>query len=227
VIIVAIVCASVEDLRDHFGVHARLPSVDSLRPSSCPLCGHPAHGPEKLFGIVGHGTYTRQVLGHRSVAVDFVIRVRRFFCRGCRRTISLFADLLHPRRWYSATAILEALRLHLIERRKEPEIRKEFGPEIGSESWRSLRRWRSQLLDPLWKWLGPRLGFRGPAKSREEGCRRLRRILSEAGEHRADLTGVGLAAAPRLAARTVHDRGFTWPLGHDPPGDAGRKSRRI
>lgn len=85
--------------------------------------------------------------------------------------------------------IIEALRQHLIEGRKESEIRKEFGPEIESESWRSLRRWRRKLLDPLWKWIGPRLGFSGPATSREDGCRRLRRLLAEAGEHGADRRG--------------------------------------
>src|SRR5262245_23671750 len=168
-IIVAIVVDSVEDLHDRFGLQARLPSVDALRPSSCPRCGGPAHAPGRLVGIVGHGTYTRQVLGHISVAVDFVIRVRRYLCRGCKGTISIFVDLLHPRRWYSGAVILETLRLHLVEGRKEPEIRKEFGPEIESESWRSLRRWRGQLLDPLWKWLAPRLGFRGPATSRHDG----------------------------------------------------------
>jgi hypothetical protein len=226
-IIVVTLCASVEELHDRFGVHAHPPSVDALRPDSCPFCRHPAHPPQKLLGIVGHGTYTRQVLGHISVAIDFVIRVRRYLCRGCRRTISIFVDILHPRRWYSGAVILETLRLHLIEGRTELEIRKKFGPEIESESWRSLRRWRRQLLDPLWKWLGPRLGFGGPTMTREDGCRRLRRLLSEAGELQAERPDAGLAAAPRLTARTVHHRGISWPLGHDPPGILAGKSRPL
>jgi hypothetical protein len=226
-IIVVTLCSSVEELYDRFGVHTHPPSVDALRPDSCPLCGHPAHPPQKLLGIVGHGTYARQVLGHISVAIDFVIRVRRYFCRGCKRTISIFVDIIHPRRWYSGPVILEALRQHLIEGRKEREIRREFGPEIDSESWRSLRRWRRQLLDPLWKWLGPRLGFGGAAMTRRDGCHRLRRLLVEAGELRAERPGAGLEAAPRITGRTVHFRGISWPLGHDPPGILACKSRRL
>ncbi len=216
-IIVATLCGSVEELLDRFGVRRNLPSVDALRPSSCPFCGNPAHEPTKLLGIVGHGTYTRQVLGHASVAIDFVIRVRRFLCRGCKRTITRLADLLHPKRWYSGGAILEALRRHLIDGRTEQEVRNAFGPQIDSESWRSLRRWRRQLLDPLWKWLAPRLGLKGPATSREDGRHRVRRILAEAGELRGERSGAGLDAAPRLTKDTVHAQGKTWPLGHDPP----------
>jgi len=223
-IIVTTLCGSVEELQDRFGAQSRLPSVDALRPSSCPFCGNPAHEPAKLLGIVGHGTYTRQVLGHVSVATDFVIRIRRYLCRACKRTISLIADLLHPRRWYSGAAILEALRLHLIEHRAEREVRKTFGPEIDSESWRSLRRWRRQLLEPLWNWLAPRLGFTGPALTREEGRRRLARLLREGGEIQPERSGAGSAAAPRLTRDTVHAQGLTWPLGHDPPEILAPKS---
>ncbi len=52
-IIVCSICDSVEELFDP----ARLPRVDELRPSSCPLCGELAFSPGKRFGIVGHGTY--------------------------------------------------------------------------------------------------------------------------------------------------------------------------
>lgn len=154
-----------------------LPPVDALRPSSCPGCGEPASSPGKPLGIVGHGTYLRQVLG-LVAAEEIVLRIRRYLCRGCRQTLSILPDLLHPRRWYAAGVIVEALRLHLLEGRKERAIRNRFGVDADSGSWRSLRRWRFQLLYVLWHWLAEKFGVRGPAVTRKEGRRRLRQLLS-------------------------------------------------
>lgn len=209
-IIVRSLLERVEDLFDP----ARLPSVDALRPSSCPLCGELAFRAGERLGIVGHGTYRRQVLGVPEVEGEAVIRVRRYFCRGCEGTISVLADHLHPGRWYAAGAILEALRLHLLEGSSEREIRRRFGVVIDSESWRSLRRWRSALLVVLWYWLSRRLGFRGKARTRKEGRVRLRRLFSEAGR---PTKPDGARAARTLLRSTVHFQGLAWPLGRDPP----------
>ncbi len=154
-----------------------LPSVDALRPSSCPGCGQPASSPGKPLGIVGHGTYLRQVLG-LVAAEEIVLRIRRYLCRGCRQTLSILPHLLHPRRWYTAGVILEALRLHLLEGWGERAVRDRFSVGADSESWRSLRRWRFQLLYVLWHGLAEKFGTRGPAVTREEGRRRLRQLLS-------------------------------------------------
>ena len=153
-----------------------LPSVDALRPETCPACGQLASPPGRPLGIVGHGTYLRQVLG-LVAAEEIVLRIRRYLCRGCRQTLSVLPDLLHPRRWYAAGVILEALRLHLLEGRGERAVRNRFAVGEDPESWRSLRRWRFQLLYVLWHWLAEKFGARGPAATREEGCRRLRRLL--------------------------------------------------
>ena len=199
-VIVQALCDRVEEL---FGA-ARLPSVERLRPSSCPLCGQLAFVPGERLGIVGHGTYRRQVLGVTELDGAAIAIVRRYLCRGCERTISVLSDHLHPGRWYAAGAILEALRLHLLEGVSEAEIRRRFGIETDSESWRSLRRWRSQLLVSLWYWLSRRLGFRKEAATRSEGRRRLRRLFSE-------------GPARSLLRATVHFRGLVWPVGRDPP----------
>lgn len=209
-IIVRSVVECVEELFDA----TRLPSVDALRPSSCPGCGELAFSPGERFGIVGHGTYRRQVLGVVEVTGEAVTRVRRYQCRGCGRTINILSDHLHPRRWYAAGVILEALRLHLLESMSEREIRSRFGVGTDSESWRSLRRWRSELLVALWYWFARRLGCRGKATTREDGRRRLTRLFSEA----ASETDLGTAkAARRLVCSTVHFQGVAWPLGRDPP----------
>lgn len=209
-IIVCSFCDSVEELFDP----VRRPSVEQLRPSSCPLCGELAFSPGKRFGIVGHGTYQRQVLGVVEAAEKAITLVRRYFCRGCERTINILSDHLHPRRWYYGGAILEALRLHLLEGLSERQIRERFGIVVDSESWRTLRRWRSELLMTLWYWLARRLGSRGKAKTREEGGRRFRRLFSEArGGRKLD----AVEAARHLLRSTVHFQGLSWPLGRDPP----------
>ena len=199
---------------------ARLPSVDALRPESCPLCGELAFSPGERLGIVGHGTYRRQVLGLAEVSGEAVTCVRRYLCRGCERTISVLADDLHPGRWYAAGVILEALELHLVEGQSESEIRSRFGVVTESESWRSLRRWRSELLLTLWHWLARRLGCRGRATTREDGRRRLRRLFLEAALDRPS------DAAGALLRSTVHAHGIAWPLGHDPPEKLRAKTPR-
>ncbi len=193
---------------------ARLPSVEQLRPSSCPLCGNLAFSPGERLGIVGHGTYRRQVLGVVEVEGESVTLVRRYFCRGCRHTISVLSGDLHPRRWYAAGAILEALRLHLLEGESERQIRERFSVAVDSESWRSLRRWRSELLVTLWYWLGRRLGVQKKVAARGDGGRRLRRLFSEA---EVEFSADGSTAARLLLGSTVHLRGHSWALGRDPP----------
>jgi hypothetical protein len=200
----------------------RLPSVDCLRPTTCPCCGKPAFSLGERLGIVGHGTYRRQVLGLVEASGDGTILVRRYLCQGCKRTMSILSAGLHPSRWYAGGVILEALRLHLLEGQSEREVREHFGIGVDSESWRSLRRWRSQLLVTLWAWLRGRLGARGKATSREDGRHRLRQLLSEAGPDKH--FGDAFTAARRLLTGTVHSQGLSWPLGHDPPGQLRTES---
>ena len=195
-----------------------LPSVEELRPSSCPLCLQLARNPDGRLWVIGHGTYSRQVLGFPEHG-DIDILIRRFLCKRCRHTISLLPDFLLPWRWYAAPVIFGALWLHLVKAQREADIRAHFGIAVEEESWRTLRRWRTQLLHLLWFWYAVRLGFRGPAGNREEGRIRLQRLQAEAAgpaESHGAMDGV-----PRLTTGTVHIRGVCWPLGHDPPGKTG------
>lgn len=211
VVIVRAFVPSVEMLLDP---KAR-PSVDALRPASCPLCGKAARSPGEPLGIVGHGTYRRQVLGVVGAGVEAVTAVRRYRCRGCGHTLSVLSAALHPRRWYAAGTILEALRLHLLEEVSEREIRARFAATECPDGWRSLRRWRRELLAGLWSWLGKRLGATGPAETRPEGRRRLGSLIAEAvSEPSRDSWSVARA----LGQATVHRLGCVWPLGRDPPG---------
>ena len=218
-IIVESLVASVESLVDIWRNRDRLPTVEELRPASCPLCHNPAHGEAGRLGIVGHGTYERQVLGLVSILADIVIHIRRFLCRRCGSTMSVLPDQLHPRRWYAAVVIFEALRLQLVEERSESEIRKRFAPSLDESQWRSLRRWRKELGVTLWACLSARLGFaKDLVTSREEGRRRLLRLASEGAGTSPDDPARGLLRG------TVHARSFTWFLGHDAPSALTNRS---
>ena len=135
--------------------------------------------------------------------VEIDVPVRRYLCRRCEQTTSVLPDVLLPRRWYAAGLILEALRLWLVARLSALDVRRRLALPVDDDacwwSWRSLRRWRRELLDRLWSGLARRLGARGPALERETARRRVTRLLREAGET-VNATSAGFRAAPVLAA---------------------------
>jgi len=176
----------------------RLPSVDALRPLSCAGCGRLARDAGRAgLGIVGHGTYERQVLGLGGPDGQAVIPVRRYLCRGCQATTSVLPDQLYPGRWYGAWAILEALVLVFALGLPIDEVRRELGVEASTPGWRSLHRWRRELLAPLWSWLARGLGAQGGCTGRDEARRRLARLLGRHGARPE--RGVGARVAPLLA----------------------------
>jgi hypothetical protein len=64
----------------------QLADPDRYRPDHCPQCQvkHP---------LTAHGFYTRTLI---DAAFDGVIRVRRYLCQACRRTVSLLPEFLLP-----------------------------------------------------------------------------------------------------------------------------------
>jgi hypothetical protein len=152
------------------------------------------------------------------------IRIRRFLCRACEQTMSILPDLLHPRRWYGAWAILTALVLHLMRGTTAREIAERAEVVVESLAWRAPSRWRRQLLDRLWGWWGRQLGAKGVAETRDEGRRRLERLLAQ-----ADVEASALRSMPRAARAlvrgTVHARGLAWRLGRTAPVSIRREAR--
>jgi hypothetical protein len=59
---------------------------DRYRPDHCPQC-------EAKQSLTGHGFYCRTLV---DPAFDGVIRVRRYLCRLCKRTVSLLPDFALP-----------------------------------------------------------------------------------------------------------------------------------
>ncbi len=66
--------------------HEQISNPDGCRPSHCPQCNakHP---------LTAHGFYTRTLI---DASHDGVIRVRRYLCRACQRTVSLLPEFVLP-----------------------------------------------------------------------------------------------------------------------------------
>ena len=64
----------------------RLADPDCYRPGHCPQC----HAKQPL---TAHGFYTRTLI---DAAFNGVIRVRRYLCHACRRTVSLLPEFILP-----------------------------------------------------------------------------------------------------------------------------------
>jgi hypothetical protein len=164
---------------------------------------------------VGHGSYLRQVLGRLSAAKALVIRVRRYLCRGCERTISVLPDALLPRRWYAGTAILLALTLSLLCGVSAREVRRRLGEPGETPGWKTLARWQRQLLSSLWSWMAAQLGCagRGPGAGRAQRSDRLRKLLSLHGADARSPTVVIEGVARTLARGTAHVQERSWEIG--------------
>src|SRR2546427_11438430 len=79
---------------------------DRYRPDHCPQCGakHP---------LTGHGFYYRTLV---DAAFDGVIRVRRYLCRSCKRTVSLLPEFVLPWLRFSISVIALFLVARLLQR---------------------------------------------------------------------------------------------------------------
>lgn len=166
--------------------------------------------------------YSRQVCGLIETGW-IVIWVRRFLCLVCGHTMSLLPDWLHPWRWYAGTAIIEALYRHCVLLEPAIAISLHFGRHPGATEWKSLRRWRRQLLisPTLWGWLGPGLGVTEPAADKTRGKIHVERLLAETGLviHAPFKTFEKVHSAVRHTLRDlIHNRKKAWPWRHFLPG---------
>jgi Domain of unknown function (DUF6431) len=64
----------------------QLSNPDAYRPSHCPQC-------QTKRPLSAHGFYTRTLI---DTTFDGVIRVRRYLCQACRRTVSLLPEFILP-----------------------------------------------------------------------------------------------------------------------------------
>jgi hypothetical protein len=80
----------------------QLGDPDRHRPSACPQC-------QARHPLTAHGFYTRTLI---DVAFDGIIRVRRYLCQECKRTVSLLPQFVLP----YLRASIAAIALFLIAR---------------------------------------------------------------------------------------------------------------
>ena len=73
----------------------QLADPDCYRPGHCPQC-------QTKHPLTAHGFYTRTLI---DTAFDGVIRVRRYLCQACQRTVSLLPEFVLPYLRSSLTVI--------------------------------------------------------------------------------------------------------------------------
>ena len=178
----------------------RLPDVRATCPSSCPCCGNPTYPPGGTLGVIGHGTYRRQVIG-LGLGRSLLIFVRRYLCKACRRTFAVLPDDLLIGRWYAAAAILRVLIGHLIFGTSAAVLSAEHGPGTTQQGWRTPARWARQLCASLWAHRAGAVGYRRDVARSEV----LQRLIALVGAHARSP-----AAELDVAARAL---GFGAPTG--------------
>jgi transposase-like protein len=83
----------------------QLSNPDAHRPSRCPQC-------QAKQPLSAHGFYTRTLI---DIDFDGVIRVRRYLCNACRRTVSLLPEFILPYLRSSLTVIALFLVTRLLQ----------------------------------------------------------------------------------------------------------------
>ena len=73
----------------------QLDNPDCHRPAHCPQC-------QTKHPLTAHGFYTRTLI---DAAYDGIIRVRRYLCQACQRTVSLLPEFVLPYLRSSLTVI--------------------------------------------------------------------------------------------------------------------------
>jgi transposase-like protein len=117
---------SVQQYLEHFD------EPDQHRPTHCPQC--PSKRPP-----TAHGFYTRTII---DIAFDGPIRVRRYLCESCRRTVSLLPEFALPYLRSSVTLIALFLVARLLQAKTLAEALPPSAPYQRGQLW--VRRFRAQ-----------------------------------------------------------------------------------
>jgi transposase-like protein len=108
---------------------------DRYRPDHCPQC-HAAHP------LTAHGFYLRTLI---DIAFDGVIRVRRYLCQSCKRTVSLLPEFSLPYLRSSILVIALFLLAHLLHTKTlaaATQATQTSMPDQRGQVW--VRRFRRQ-----------------------------------------------------------------------------------
>jgi hypothetical protein len=122
----------VADLGSDVQMYARqFSEIVFPRPENCPNCGQPGE-------LVGHGSYPRHPCNPERTRL--IIRVKRFFCLVCHRTVSILPSFCLPHRHYLAATIQIVLDLRYRSASSWQNIRQRFHPnDLPSQT--TCREW--------------------------------------------------------------------------------------
>jgi len=113
----------------------QLSDPDSHRPGHCPQC-------QAKHPLTAHGFYTRTLI---DTAFDGIIRVRRYLCNTCQRTVSLMPEFILPYLRSSLTVIALFLVARLLEGQTIAATVRTVAPPMSyqrGQFW--VRRFRSR-----------------------------------------------------------------------------------
>jgi transposase-like protein len=110
----------------------QLADFDRHRPAHCPQC-------QAKHPLTAHGFYTRTIV---DAAFDGAIRVRRYLCESCRRTVSLLPEFALPYLRSSVTLIALFLVARLLQAKTLAAALPPSSPYQRGQFW--LRRFRAQ-----------------------------------------------------------------------------------
>ena len=111
----------------------QLDNPDPYRPDHCPQC-------QAKHPLTAHGFYTRTII---DSAFDGFIRVRRYLCEACRRTVSLLPEFALPYLRSSVTVIALFLVARLLHGKTLKRSRsRRRSPYQRGQFW--VRRFRAQ-----------------------------------------------------------------------------------
>lgn len=110
----------------------QLSNPDAHRPNCCPQC-------QTKHPLSAHGFYTRTLI---DPAFDGIIRVRRYLCHACRRTVSLLPEFVLPYLRSSLTVIALFLIARLLLAQTLEDAAPLPMPYQRGQFW--IRRFRAQ-----------------------------------------------------------------------------------
>jgi transposase-like protein len=110
----------------------QLTDPDRHRPTHCPQC-------QAKHPLTAHGFYTRTLI---DTAFDGLIRVRRYLCEACGRTVSLLPEFALPYLRSSLTVMALFLMARLLQAKTLAAALPPSSPYQRGQFW--LRRFRAQ-----------------------------------------------------------------------------------
>jgi len=131
---------TVQHYHDHFE------ELDIPRPKKCPHCG-------AVNSFIGHGSYPRLVLDRW---VEYLIRIKRWLCKKCQKTVSILPSFLLPFRRYLLAVIQQVVTARFEDNASWGQIEQQGLSQAKDDCVpceRTIRRWCESFDEQAPRWL--------------------------------------------------------------------------